>query len=811
MGYVFRNPEDFLEKEILMGQIQKFVLVREKLRQGKRKVWQFVKPGPDAWKGAGLGLVCSLLFIVFYCFYSILTAASPNWVGLLTAIYFLVCTFMSVLLLKGLLRLVSGLPEFFKSMLFATVIFFIVPFSMAFTGAGVTAIIAGVVFAFSLAGAGVWIIIRGGMKHRTSGNRVLLGVTTSAGLAAIVFMLSWFWKEGYSTEPPVNAAALTGAPAASISRPDPSLPGLLEVKYLTYGSGIDKRRIEYGSEADLTSRSVDGSKMIDGWKGPGGWARTRYWGFDAKKLPLQARVWYPDGPGPFPLVLIVHGNHSMEEFSEPGYEYLGKLLASRGFILASIDEDFLNGSVSDALLSSPGGSAGLKGENDARAWLLLEHFRLWREWTEKDDNPFFGMVDWNSLSLIGHSRGGEAAATAAAFNRLPFYPDNALVRFDYGFNIRSVIAIAPCDGQYQPGSLPTKLKNINYLVIQGSHDMDVQSFMGSRQFSRVSFTGQEHFIKCALYIYGANHGQFNSVWGRTDYSSPIIELMNVKPVMPFEDQQKIGRVYISAFLEAALHGEREYEKIFQDYRCAGSWLPSTLYLSHYIDSDTRMIATFQEDVDLTSGDLPAVQINGENLKLWAEHQVWMKWGSRDTNGVYLGWDNSKDRKRASYTLTLTDGAVKCNAGTSLVFSMADTGQDPPADDPDNGPDRSDKESEADTDEKPERKSIDCSIVVADENGAEAVLPLSHFSALQPIIKVQVAKASFMNRHKDSEVVFQSFEFPLADFSGANPAFDPEKLCRVAFVFDRTPKGVVVLDDIGFRNSNWKEKEASLDK
>jgi hypothetical protein len=107
------------------------------------------------------------------------------------------------------------------------------------------------------------------MKHRTFGNKVLLVVTTSTGLVGIVFMLSWFWKEGYSTETPVNAAALTDAPVASISKPNPSLPGPLEVKYLTYGSGIDKRRIEYGSKADLISRSVDGSKMIDGWKVPG--------------------------------------------------------------------------------------------------------------------------------------------------------------------------------------------------------------------------------------------------------------------------------------------------------------------------------------------------------------------------------------------------------------------------------------------------------------------------------------------------------------------------------------------------------------
>ena len=78
---------------------------------------------------------------------------------------------------------------------------------------------------------------------------------------------------------------------------------------------------------------------------------------DEKHLPVNARVWYPDGPGPFPLVLIVHGNHDMRKFSDPGYAYLGEHLASRGFILASIDENFLNGDLRNengkALWSAP--------------------------------------------------------------------------------------------------------------------------------------------------------------------------------------------------------------------------------------------------------------------------------------------------------------------------------------------------------------------------------------------------------------------------------------------------------------------------
>lgn len=52
--------------------------------------------------------------------------------------------------------------------------------------------------------------------------------------------------------------------------------------------------------------------------------KEMFWGFDEENLPLNGRVWMPEGDGPFPLVLMVHGNHLMEDFSDAGYDYLGK-------------------------------------------------------------------------------------------------------------------------------------------------------------------------------------------------------------------------------------------------------------------------------------------------------------------------------------------------------------------------------------------------------------------------------------------------------------------------------------------------------
>ena len=101
-------------------------------------------------------------------------------------------------------------------------------------------------------------------------------------------------------------------------------------------------------------------------------------------------MWYPEGDGPFPVVLVVHGNHNPRDFSDPGYAYLGQLLASRGYIVTSVDMNFING--------------GIRGENDGRGWLLLKHLDAWKEFGERDDTPFTGKVDLQRVGLIGHSR-----------------------------------------------------------------------------------------------------------------------------------------------------------------------------------------------------------------------------------------------------------------------------------------------------------------------------------------------------------------------------------------------------------------------
>jgi hypothetical protein len=112
----------------------------------------------------------------------------------------------------------------------------------------------------------------------------------------------------------------------------------------------------------------------------------------------------------------------------------------------------------------------------------------------------------------------------------------------------------------------------------------------------------------------------------------------------------------------------------------------------------------------------------------------------------------------------------------------------------------DAEDEEEEDEDAPREPIDLTVRVVDDDGEIAELPLSRFSYLQPQLEVELRKAIFDDPDRESEPVFQSFAFPLEWFVDVNPGLDPARLQRLEFVFDRTEKGVVIIDSVGFRAS-----------
>lgn len=599
--------------------------------------------------------------------------------------------------------------------------------------------------------------------------RLTIAVLAAIAAAAVSICSNW----PAPLDPPARAASGGAETELSITSPEtlslgnPAEPGTYEAEGFYYGSGKDRHREHFGGKVDVVTESVDASSFITHWPP----LKKLFWGFDEHNLPINGSVWMPRGDGPFPLVLIVHGNHLMEYFSDGGYAYLGKLLASRGMIAVSVDANFMNYSVWSSLPND---------DMKMRGWLLLKHLQQIQKLNDKDTSPFGGKVDFEKVALIGHSRGGQAVSIAADADRW-FKEDESLSSLD-SVIIQSVIAIAPTDKRVDDQS--ARLKDVNYFTIQGAMDADVSNFHGDRQYNRVSFTEDSERFKASLYISQANHSQFNQAWGSTDERLPGGLFLNRKGLMDAEEQRIIAKVYISAFLEATLKGQVDYRALFQDYRTGHEWLPSTTdYVSRYDDASIWKVTNFESVNNLSEST------SMDGMKSGTKETAKDRDGnSKGTSGMALEWD----KPDAQYEIELSAGASRKleTLGTgSFVFSMSnlewELGSSKPL---------------------PPLPKVEISLVT--DSGERRSLELASFMAAQEPAYTSFLKIGFLehrvkkNKYKNPvEAVYQSYMIPLDLFEpdsegSANDMFKPERINRIQFRF-LSERGKVMLDDIGF--------------
>lgn len=542
---------------------------------------------------------------------------------------------------------------------------------------------------------------------------------------------------------------------------DPSQQGNYKVKQLSYGSGNDKQRKEYSSDISIRTSTVDVSSFFNNLSGIKKLLRKLYWGFSTTNYPLNGKVWYPEEQGSFPLILMVHGNHLMSDYSESGYDYLGSLLASRGYIFVSVDENFLNESWLDDFN---------KTETYTRAWILLKHLEKWKNWNSSNDNIFYEKVDLDNIVLIGHSRGGDAVATAAIMNNSK---DS-----NFNFSIKGIIQIAPGDYYTTNNNISKNLNNINYLVLHGGFDSDIYCFTGAKTYNRVAFTDGNYHFKSSLFIYKANHSQFNSIWGRKDDRAPVSWFLNLKPIMPEEMQMKIAQLYISSFVEATLKEKYEYIPLFKDFRSGKKSLPKDYYINQFEDSNYKYICDFEEDSDKQTATLENCKIKGENLKVWTEKEIPLrnkKKSSQETKAVYLSWDNSEKAtdKISHYSIQLTEqslNTLQIDSCKGLFFFIYNNRSD----------------------------TLDFTI----ELKTKRILvkrTLNNYRILPPMLKTQLTKFNYpynIEKDSDPEKLMQLIELPFSEFYSENNGFKLDELTEIRFIFDKTNRGEIIIDKIG---------------
>lgn len=638
---------------------------------------------------------------------------------------------------------------------------------------GLTAVALVLLVATVALAAGAAALVRGGeLTGRTRSLLVAaLALLSLASLASIGGLVA----DGADPYP-TGYRPLGAGPVAPVAAPDPAEPGAFAVDRLTYGAGENARRPEFGAGRDLESRTVDASALLPDWEGVKQRMRESYWGFGLGEAPLNGIAWLPAADAPRPLVLIVHGNHGMEDYSDGGYAYLGELLASRGFITVSVDQNYVNGSWSGDFRGK---------EMPLRAWLLLEHLRLFRDWNETPGHLLHGRVDLGNVALIGHSRGGEAVSIAHAYNGLPHYPDDATVRFDFGFAIRSLVAIAQVDQRYHRR---VELGDVNFLTLHGSYDSDEPAYHGLRQWNRISLGDGEYRFKAGIYVHGANHGQFNASWGRRDIGPPEGWLLNLAPLIAAEDQRRIAQVYISAFLEATLAGDRRYLRLFRDPRAAAAWLPDHAYVHQFTDSTLRPIADYDEDLDVTTATVPEGRITAEGFAVWREEELRHRDERRQgTSAVVLGWEEGDE---AVYTIVLPPGglAEPPPADAVLTFAVSGSTERPPG------------VASAEDAQDAEPVAPDFEVELTDAKGRRATVRAADFASLAPPLRVKYLKPAALNEERyktDWEPVLQHVEIPLAAFAANGSGPHLTELSSMRFRFRAGTPGVAILDDVGF--------------
>ena len=515
--------------------------------------------------------------------------------------------------------------------------------------------------------------------------RQIFGYTAAGVSLAAMVLYGVFFRTDNFGESRISFY-LNAAPAVSadaVSGFDGYLAdGAFEVTELSYGNSDD---------SDIKTNTIDISKLAT-LEDRGFFDMILAIGrdYDFGETPIKGVIYLPTGKTDCPTLFIVHGNHVADDPSYLGYEYLGRYLASNGYVVVSVDENICN---------------ALGVMNDSRAIILLENIKAILGENDNTSSLLFGRIDLHRLAIAGHSRGGEAVATAYLFNELDAYPEDGNLKFDYHFDVSAVMAIAPTVDQYMPASHAVNLTDVNYLLLHGANDQDVSWVMGEKQYKNVTFTGGDRlFRKASVYIMGANHGQFNTEWGRYDLMPATNGYLNTNHFITAGDQQRIAKAYFRTFLDTSLGIDDTYSGLLSDNSAYLTYLPKTVYVTDYMDSAFENAYSFDRSVNILSGDLARTAVDCEGMKRWTfkpdtygapdvygasgegeNYVLDCKWEKDSAPAVILGFDadmtsggisfriadmredNADDPSGLFYTVELTDASGRTSSAETPVY------------------------------------------------------------------------------------------------------------------------------------------------
>jgi hypothetical protein len=358
---------------------------------------------------------------------------------------------------------------------------------------------------------------------------------------------------------------------------------------------------------------------------------------------MEGRIYLPTTGGARPTVIIQHGRHTscttgttnpnrwpcnanqVEVPSFKGYELLAQNLATHGYAVISMSVNAVNANDNQLALDNGAQARGqqvldtlalLKKASAGDAVSLHDAARdidvdldtaLGVDTTIVDQgstptsgtNPgtpitaasLVGRFDLSNVGLMGHSRGGEGVVSAVNLNQALAKP----------FGIKSVLPLAPVDFGRE------SVADTDMMVMLPYCDGDVSNQQGQHFTDDSRYAFDDNSLRSAVWVMGANHNFFNSVWtpgkyayqtsddwgaSSTDAVCGPVSGTNIR--LSADEQYDTGVAVMSAWFRLTLGGEDKFLPMFdgtvdpelESVPDADLWTQATAPVSDRVDIET---------------------------------------------------------------------------------------------------------------------------------------------------------------------------------------------------------------------------------
>jgi len=356
----------------------------------------------------------------------------------------------------------------------------------------------------------------------------------------------------------------------------------------------------------------------------------------------------------FPVVVLLHGQHSSSVGNYQGYDYLAEDLATNGYVVLSIDANAINAEDVTRVPMMWSYVGGGDESSQSRAQLVLGTLDRLRqidgfgqidlEGNRGKLDLLKGKLDFSRIGIMGHSRGGQGISNTILFNktRRGVTEQNlidALKADPAAFDAFPTLVVKAATATL-PARIDKKvIKNLNLFYAAGE-TKDIYDFKGAFLLAPTDFGGNAELNDVPLatllpscdgdltylpgamvydhnrfgpetdtapryqiMVNGANHNYYNTIWTSDDFgsdrgpafckeaASDSIRLKDESLLTPGDAQRRSGQFIVNSFMRYHVGGEEN----FAPYWNAQAQLPNDTCPNRKGPCDERVILTVQQD------------------------------------------------------------------------------------------------------------------------------------------------------------------------------------------------------------------------